>query len=535
MARSKVRDEKSEQEEKKDKKILTRAELLDHVHKYLRDNEGAVWVPANQLTNVHEERLDTGIFGLNWRTNGGYPAATNVTITGEPNVGKDLTVNYCLAALQRNKGSEANAAFINNEGEYDKNFGRLVGCRFDWTDEELDRLEEQMQEPLPKDVRKAMKHEGVGNADFITAQSTEDSLNIVLELLASGLYDLICLNSVDGLISSDALEGMEKEGIEGAGKGRGGEGRARLLSEFFRARNALMSEPYKTRLPSGTVVDTKRKTVNFFITQWRIQHLGPQITRDKQMSGGWPLKFWSSVILEMTRVPGEETYIGSKDPRAFDHVKTSHLINYYVQKGKHGVVDGPNVQVRYYKHDHPHGDVVLKAGTLDEAETVRAALMEFGWLTQHGSKGYSLHIPEADYEPATDLFIEGGRFVVDEEIRVKPELYQLLKRRLTEHVVQASQERNAAAARESIRGGSAEEHVPAGEADAGKRERPEKTGGCDIPVPPGGEQVQDPQPTPDARNAKKTGTRGRPKGRKNAHPTRRVSKNGPKPGSGEGG
>jgi len=421
---------------KKEEEAPTRTEILRGLTRGLSRSDEVVFTPADKLFNVHEIRLDSGIFSLNLALNGGYPCGQNVIIYGEPNVGKDLTANLCLAALQRNKGKEATAAFINNEGEFDKNFARLVGCKLDWSDGEIDLWEERHKKKLPAKKKKELKNEGIGDIWFPHAKDAQAAMDLILDLSSAGVFDMIVLNSIDGLILAEAMAGAQKDGISGASKGRGGQGRAQLLSDFFRLKGHIMQEPVKVKR-RGRSVEEKRRTVCFFISQLRMAQIGPNITLDKQQTGGWALKHYSGVTLQMSRVSGKETYTGPQSKKAPDHVETSHLINYYLKKVKYGAADGKNVQVRYYKHDHVGKESTIPAGTLDEAEAIRTALLDTDWLVQHGSRGYYLRLPGHE-----ERFIAGGRMLVDEVLRDEEEVRWACQKLLTERVSGTEVEEN---------------------------------------------------------------------------------------------
>lgn len=393
----------------------SRKDILKKHARSVGRQDGIIFSPADKLFNVHEIRLDTGIFALNLALKGGYPCGQNIMIYGEPNVGKDLTTNLCLAALQRNKGEEATAAFITNEGEFDKEFARLVGCKLDWSDGEINLWEEKNKTKLSLQEKKRRKSEGVGDIFFYSTEDAQSSMDLILQLTEAGVFDMIVLNSIDGLLLSEAAEGVEKDGIQGASAGRGGQRRAQLLSDFFRLKTHLMQTPLRIK-KGRQVVEEKRRTVCFFVGQVRTESRG-YVTVRKAKTGGWALQHYAGVILNMSRVYGEETYMGPADSRKADHVETSHLINYQLEKVKYGAADGRNVHVRYYKRDaEKKGGIFIPGGTVDESKAVRTALLDIGWLHQHGTRGYYLRIPGEE-----ESFIKGGRKSVDLWFREHPQ------------------------------------------------------------------------------------------------------------------
>lgn len=417
---------------KKEEKAPTREEILKSLRRGMERDEEIIFVPADQLFNVHEIKLDTGIFPLNLELGGGYPGGQNVILFGEPNVGKDMLINCALAALQREKGNEATAAFIYNEGEFDKGFARMLGVKLDWSKREIELLEEKRQKKFSLAQKRAMMKEGIGEIQFYSAATAQTAMDIILDLLGAGVYDMIVLNSIDGLLLSEAIDGVEKEdSISGSTKGRGGQRRAALLSDFFRFKSHLMQEPLRIKVGKKVVVD-KRRTVCFFTSQLRMAQLAPNVYADKQQTGGWALKHYSALTLHMSRVKGKETYMGQKDKKGEDHVETSHLIHIEIRKGKYGVSDGGAVQVQYYKKDHISGGRVIPAGTIDVTKAVRSAMMQVGWAKQRG-RYYDIQLP-GDKEPLT---LSGGRLAVDDYLFENPDVCLRAQKLLTERLCNA--------------------------------------------------------------------------------------------------
>jgi len=409
----------------------SRAERLKRANAAATRRDGVVFLPASELTNVHEERLDTGTYSLNKGTNGGYPCGKDILLAGGPGSGKDLTINLAIAACQRNKGNDATIAIIYTEGEWDKGFARLVGCKVSYSKEEIEQLEEKRGMKFSRQAKAAMRKEGVGFIGTYTANNAAAALDMMMDFAREGIFDIVVLNSIDGLIVPVAEEAVDEGSIADATKGRGGEKRAAMLSDFFRHKNNIMRRTYKISQGKKTI-ETPRKTVFFYISQFRMAHINKYVTTDKHISGGNAVKFYAGLILEISRTRGEETYMGVKKANSPDHIETSHVMNYHFSKGKYGCADGISIEFRYYKRDHyKNGVLVARGGTIDESAAIRASLAKEKFLTKRGTRAHILSLPNK--EP---IELPGARPLVDRWLMENPDIKLLAMDALNERLLQ---------------------------------------------------------------------------------------------------
>lgn len=413
--------------------ILTRAQRLKRVNSNASGRDGVIFQPASELTNVHTERLDTGTYSLNRAFNGGYPCGKDIILAGGPGSGKDLTINLAIAACQRTKGNDATIAIVYTEGEWDKEFARMVGCKVSYSTEEITKLEEARGITFSKSEKASMRKEGVGFIGIYTVSNAADALDTLLDFAEEGIFDIVVLNSIDGLIVPEAEEAVDAGGIDDARKGRGGERRAAMLSDFFRHKNKFMCIPLEVTDPkTKKIVSVSRKTVFFYISQLRTAHLNKYVSTDKQISGGQAIRFYSAIILEISRTKGEETYMGVKKYNSPDHVETSHIINYHLTKVKYGGADGMNVEFRYYKRDHyNNGKLVARGGVVDESAAIRASLAKEGLLTKRGNLAHLLTLPGED-----PIELPGARPLVDKWLLEHPDTRIKAIKILTEKMLQ---------------------------------------------------------------------------------------------------
>ena len=183
---------------------------------------------------------------------GGIPRGRVVEIYGPESSGKTTLSLHIIAEAQKQNGE---VAFIDAEHALDPVYAARLGVN-------VDRL-------------------------IVSQPDTgEDALQIAETLARSGAIDIIVIDSVAALVPKSEIEGEMGDSHVGA--------QARLMSQALRKLSGVAS---------------KTNTTIFFINQLRLK-IGVMYGNPETTTGGWALKFYSSIRLEIRK--GEAIKSGSE-------------------------------------------------------------------------------------------------------------------------------------------------------------------------------------------------------------------------------
>ncbi len=193
--------------------------------------EGAVMRRASESSTSHTLRRPTGIPSLDLALAGGWPAGALCMVTGEDGVGKDYAINCTIRELQRNYGAAMKVAIYSTEFPYDKRFARDVcGVEVAFTDEELEEYDDtrkkQGHAPLTKEERAQYQNQ-IGEILLIQGIIADHGLDIVLNVLETGAFQLIVINSLG------VFETAAKEDTDSLEEHAAQSSEAQLLSRFI--------------------------------------------------------------------------------------------------------------------------------------------------------------------------------------------------------------------------------------------------------------------------------------------------------------
>ncbi|OGG37470.1 recombinase RecA [Candidatus Jorgensenbacteria bacterium GWA1_54_12] len=208
-----------------------------------RFGEGAVMRLGSWKT-TKVEVISTGSFSLDLALGvGGLPRGRVVEIYGPESSGKTTLALHAVAEAQASGGK---AAFIDAEHALDPEYAKRIGVK-------------------------------VNEILISQPNSGEEALNIMEDMVRSGLIDIIVVDSVAALVPREELEGEMGDRHIGL--------QARLMSQALRKITAIAAK-------SGTIV--------IFINQIRM-NIGVMFGNPETTPGGKALKFFSSVRLEIRR------------------------------------------------------------------------------------------------------------------------------------------------------------------------------------------------------------------------------------------
>lgn len=221
-------------------KAEMRAAALDALNK--KFGKGTIFeFSKHPLPKV--ECTPTGSPGLDIALGGGYPRGRIIEIWGQEASGKTTTTLHAIAEIQKLGGA---AAFVDAEHALDPAYARVLGV-------DVDKL--FLSQP----------------------DSAEQALSVVEELVSSGGFDIVVIDSVAALVPQaelDADMGAPQMGLQ-----------ARLMSQALRKITAIAS---------------KTNTIVFFINQTRSK-IGVMFGDPSTTTGGNALKFYASVRMQVTK------------------------------------------------------------------------------------------------------------------------------------------------------------------------------------------------------------------------------------------
>ncbi|MEE8593580.1 MAG: recombinase RecA [Candidatus Bipolaricaulota bacterium] len=224
---------------------MGKREVLESTIKQIKKayGEGSIMWLGDGAQILQIEAVSSGSLALDIALGvGGIPKGRIIEVFGMESSGKTTLALHMIAAVQREGGT---AAFIDAEHALDPTYSRALGV-------DLDHM--LISQP----------------------NSGEQALEITEQLTRSGAIDIIVIDSVAALVPMAEIEGQMGDSQVGL--------QARLMSQAMRKLSGAISQS---------------KTIVVFTNQMRSRistsRFGPSTTT----SGGWALKFYASLRLQM--------------------------------------------------------------------------------------------------------------------------------------------------------------------------------------------------------------------------------------------
>jgi recombination protein RecA len=233
--------------DKEDNKAVEKGNGLDRLLDSLQDKfgEGAI-MKLDSVKKVDTDVVPTGSFSLDLALGvGGFPRGRIVEVYGPEASGKSTLALHAIAEVQKKGGK---VAYIDAEHALDPDYAKKLGVKLN---------------------------------DLLVSQpdSGEDALNILENLVRSGMIDAVVIDSVAALTPRAEIEG--EMGAQFIGL------QARMMSQALRKITALAD---------------RAKTLIIFINQIR-EKIGMMGYGDPTTTpGGRALKFYASVRIELKRI-----------------------------------------------------------------------------------------------------------------------------------------------------------------------------------------------------------------------------------------
>jgi recombination protein RecA len=266
--------------ESKEDKMKQMKAFMDQVAKKHGDSE--LMILGNQKRDTKVEVVSTGSITLDMALGcGGFPRGRVVEIFGQEASGKTTTTLSLIAEGQK---QGLYCGFIDAEQALDVGYAKKLGVKFDET------------------------------FTHVQPNSGEQALQLCVEMVNSGLYGVIVIDSVAALTPQKEIEGEIEDNNMGL--------QARMMSKALRVLTPAVA---------------KNNVLVVFINQLR-DKIGVMFGSPETTTGGNALKFYASVRLRVTKQSGKDKQLEVKIPPKKEGDKeetaTGYLMKITIQKNK---------------------------------------------------------------------------------------------------------------------------------------------------------------------------------------------------------
>lgn len=245
--------------EKKEKEVQVDSSVDEALARLQKKYGNDVLMQMDKDIDFKVDWVPTGCFALDELIGKGLPRGRVIEMFGAESSGKSTLSLFLMSQIQKRGGR---VALIDAENAFDGQYASNIGV----------------------DISKLL----------VSQPSTlEESMDIIKELVETGVFDIIVIDSVSALVPKSEVEGED------------------FMKDTMAIQARLMSRAL--RILSGPI--SKSKTIVIFINQIR-DKVGVFFGAKTTTSGGRALKFFSSVRLEVSKgskITGKnETQIGNE-------------------------------------------------------------------------------------------------------------------------------------------------------------------------------------------------------------------------------
>ncbi len=331
----------------KKKKASKKAEpadnIIDQVIAKVNTAHGATVIRrASEAATSHMLRRPTGIPDVDIALGGGWPAGALVVVGGPDGAGKDYMINKSISRVQRNYGNDAKVAILSTEFPYDKDYARdKCDVRVADTDEEIaEKNAIRLAKGLPalSDEEVVRLKEQVGEIILIQGVVMDYGLDIILELLSTGAFQLIAINSIG------VMETAAKEEVESVSEHATQSSEAQLLSRFIPKMFMLLNRPIDENGARNetTMIAADQVRANRDMPRARPGMRVPEHWKYQAGSGSRALAHGKAIHLVLHK--GNAIVDKAFDPPE----QIGREINWELTKGKLGTHDGLKGSYEYF-------------------------------------------------------------------------------------------------------------------------------------------------------------------------------------------
>lgn len=328
---------------------------------------------ADRVPNTYEIRRPSGIMQLDIDTGGGIPAGGLTYLAGPEGAGKTHLLYKYMAWHQRLYGGESCLGMCSAETQFDWKRALECGMQVRVPKEMVEQWREQrFQRNLPDFTKEEMDRFKfqVGEFMFIGGDTGEESMGVILEAVKTGIFGIIGLDSVNGLLPA----ALAAKDLDEADK--------------VAAHATLMTRFLSRYVPLARDLDNRNETTLVFIQQVRAnpakKSAQPNIAqrmKDWGITGSWAERHFKLIHIMVST--------GKKIDRQVNKVKSvvGKELCWDITKGKAGTHDNIQGSVPFYYQ-----------GGIDDTNSAIVTGTRLGVIREM-AKGVQIVVPETG-EPA---------------------------------------------------------------------------------------------------------------------------------------
>lgn len=331
---------------------------------------GEVIRRANQADTSHSLRRPTGIPDLDIGLGGGFPAGALSVVTGPDGAGKDYIINCGIREIQKNYGENARVAILSTEFPYDKLFARTqAGVKVGFTEAEIIDLNANREkagvDPLTDEESEEYMSQ-IGEIVLIQGLLMDHALDVVLNLLDTGAFQLIAINSLG------VMETVAKDGTESLEEFAAQSSEAQLLSKFIPKMFMYLNRPMRDGgRNETTLLAANQVRGNRDMPRMKPGMPVPEYMKYKPGSGSKALAHGKAIDLMLHK--GTSILDESVKPPLL----VGRTINWELIKGKLGTHDGVKGSYEYFFSEGAD----LAASLMEQAVTYGVVEQSGAWYS----------------------------------------------------------------------------------------------------------------------------------------------------------
>lgn len=324
---------------------------------------------ADRVPNTYEVRRPSGVMQLDIDTGGGIPAGGLTYLAGPEGAGKTHLLYKYMAWHQRIYGDESCIGMCSAETQFDWKRALECGMRLRVPPRMVQQWREQRQQRNQPDFTKEeLEHfnQQIGEFVFIGGDTGEESMGAILEAVKTGIFGIIGLDSVNGLLP----EALASKDLDDADK--------------IAAHATLMTRFLVRYVPLARNLDRSNETTLVFIQQVRANpakksaqpHIAQRM-KDWGITGSWAEKHFKLIHVMVSS--------GKRIERQVNKVKTvvGKELMWDIAKGKAGTHDNIQGSVPFYYE-----------GGIDDMSSAIVTGTRLGVIMETESKGVQVLVPE---------------------------------------------------------------------------------------------------------------------------------------------
>lgn len=296
------------------------AEWFERINKDKKFQGKAQIRMASNVKTPYHLRRPTGVLGLDIALGGGFPAGGIVEVAGAESVGKTWLAYVTAGQLQKIYGEDTSIFILSVEIRPDKSFARMAEFCIAYSDDEIVEYDmlRQAQGFAPfteEDVTDLKKQ--IGNIVVVSADNAQTGLDVLVDALESGIFQLAILESLGALLTPEVEAGSVGDSHYA--------GPSKLITQFQNKVYPL----YMMDRPDGSMLETTILGIN----QARANIGGGKYDPDtKPALGAYAWKHGQLVAVELDRGATIR-----EDPSL---PPTGRTVKWKLAKGKVGTHDG---------------------------------------------------------------------------------------------------------------------------------------------------------------------------------------------------